>query len=384
MKNTILSILIAVFLFIVLQGFQCGSTEMTSAKLYIQRNDWRGAEVALAREAAKNPKNAEAQYFLGFARLQLAKFPDALIALNQSLEASNEFASKIKDAKHFGWAQTLNLGVTQYNASISASKDSAPMLRAKAIESYKTSIAFEPDSLVSYNRLAIAQSANSDYDGEISTIKEALKKKKDPELYRMLINTYSLMAEEAEGKGNKKVADENYNNALMQLTDARKVDPENEDLLRIMIDLYIRVGKANDAKPAMREALQKDPKNKLYNYNLGALLMQGDSLEQAVKHFEAAIAVDSVYEVALRNCSLAYMKIGEKIKQSTADSKKDSKDNKTYVAKFKQAVVLLERLTAMKNDDPNLWDALATAYGNAGMFKEATKAINKADSLRKK
>ena len=60
-----------------------------------------------------------------------------------------------------------------------------------------------------------------------------------------------------------------------------------------------------------------------------------------------------------------------------------AKEDKAYVEKFKTAVTYLERLTRANDKDPNVWDALATAYGNAGMFKEAKKAIEKADELRK-
>ena len=313
-------------------------------------------------------------------------FKDALIALNRSSELSNEYTSKIKDAKQYGWAQTLNLGVSQYNSSISASKDSAGMLREKAIDSYKLSIAYNPDSVLGYNRLAIAQSAQGDFDGEISSLKQALQRRKDVDAYTMLINTYIQIAEDAETKGNKQSAAENYDNSLAQLTEARKLDPDNQELLKTMIDLYIRIGKADEAKPMMRMALQKDPKNKLYLYNLGVLLMQGDSLQQAIQYFEAAIQDSSTYDLALRNCALAYMKIGDKMKQEASENeaKKKGKGDKGYVEKFKKAALLLEQLTSIKNDDPIVWDALATAYGNAGMFKEAKKAIDKADALRKK
>ncbi|MGA9364528.1 MAG: hypothetical protein WBW16_09195, partial [Bacteroidota bacterium] len=46
-------------------GFQCGTTEMTSARLYIQKSDWDNAIRNLESELAKNPTNEEAWYLLG-------------------------------------------------------------------------------------------------------------------------------------------------------------------------------------------------------------------------------------------------------------------------------------------------------------------------------
>jgi tetratricopeptide (TPR) repeat protein len=45
----------------------------------------------------------------------------------------------------------------------------------------------------------------------------------------------------------------------------------------------------------------------------------------------------------------------------------------------------LERLIKIppQDKDPNVWDALASAYVNAGMIPEAMKATEKADNLRK-
>jgi len=386
----VIALLVIIAASFMVTGFQCGSTEMTSAKLYIQRSDWPSAEKALTTEVEKNPTNAEAWYFLGYARLQLKEFKESLDALNHSLQAGPEYASKVSDAKHYGWQQTLNDGVSKYNASIpdSIPKEAKAALRQQAIDSYNLAIEFEPDSDVTYHRMAVAQMAQNNFDEEIAYLKKALDHKKDPEYFRMIIIAYTQKGEDAEAKGSKQDATTSYTNAIAELIEARKLDPNNEDLLRTMIDLYIRVGKAEEAKPAMREAIAKDPNNKVYLYDLGVLLMNSDSLKESIQNFDAALAVDDKYEEALRNRAVAYMKLGQKMKDivdASVDAKnKDKEVDKSYVEFFKQAAKSLERLTELKPNDPTLWDALATAYGNSGMYKEATKAIEKADALKKK
>jgi len=60
---TLVFILIAGMAFV---GFDCSSTEMTSAKLYIQQKNYDKALESLQKEVAKNPQSAEGYYYLGY------------------------------------------------------------------------------------------------------------------------------------------------------------------------------------------------------------------------------------------------------------------------------------------------------------------------------
>jgi len=385
-KYTIFAIL-ALFLtsIFIFTGFQCSSQEMTSAKLYIQRSEWASAEKSLIQEVAKNPQNAEAWYLLGTTRMQLINYMGAIEAFDNSLKNSNEFAEKIAQAKKYIWGQSLNAGVNYFNKSISASADSAALLRKQAIEYYNTALYVNPDSVITYQNLAVAQHANGNYDDEINTLKEGLKHKQTSTLYTSLINAYLTKAQNAEAAGDKQVANQNYDEAIKAIIDARKIAPEDNDLLATMIDIHIRIGKANEAKPYIREAVAADPNNKVYQYNLGVLLMQTDSLEEAIKHFEAALKTDPNYDVALQNIGVAYMRIGDKMKQEAQQNQDLKKEvDKSYIDKFKKAVSYFEHLVEIKKEDANVWDLMASAYANANMLKEAKEALEKADSLRKK
>ncbi|MBI4811170.1 MAG: tetratricopeptide repeat protein [Ignavibacteriales bacterium] len=386
MKNyTILAILTIILTsFLLFTGFQCASQEMTSAKLYIQRSDWESAEKWLTQEVQKNPQNAEAWWLLGSARMQRTNYKGAVEAFDASLKNSNEFTEKISQAKKYIWGQALNMGVNYFNKSISASADSAVLLRQQAIESYNTALIVNADSVITYQNLAVAQHANGNYDDEIATLKEGLKRKQTSALHTSLINAYLTKAQNAEAASNKQEANANYDNAIAAIIEARKFSPDDVELLATMIDLYVRLGKASDAKPYIREAVAKDPTNKVYQYNLGVLLMQTDSLEEAIIHFEAALQADPKYDVALQNIGVAYMRIGDKMKQDaqSQDLKKDT--DKLYLEKFKKAVGYLEQLVELKKEDPNAWDLMASAYANANLLKEAKAALETADALRNK
>ena len=385
MKNyTIFAILTLVLSVFLLTGFQCASQEMTSAKLYIQRSDWQSAEKWLVKEVEKNPTNGEAWWLLGNTRMQMGNYKGSVEAYNASLKNSNEFTDKIYPAKKYIWSQSLNQGVNFYNQSLKASPDSSKMLIEKAIASYGLALEVNPDSAITYQNLAAAYHTQGNLNEEIKMLKQALIRKQNVAVHTLLINAYLQKAQAADAKSDKQGASEDYNNALTAIIDARKIAPENVELLAAMIDIHVRLGRANEAKPYIREAIEKDPNNKVYQYDLGVLLMQTDSLYEAITRFENSLKVDPKYEVALQNIGVAYMRVGDKLKQAaqTTDVKKIV--DKTYLEKFKKATEYFEQLTTVKPDNPNAWDLLASAYANADMVKEAEDALKKADALRKK
>ena len=375
-------------------GFQCGSADVTSAKLYIQHEEWDKAEASLTKEVAKNPANAEAWFLLGQTRMKKLNFSGMMEAFNNSLKTSKEFEKNISDNKKYVWGLTLNQGVGFYNKYVSAvkengqtPKDSARMFLDQAIASYDTAIVVNPDSAVTYQNLAIAYHLNGNFDQEISAMKEAVKRKPADDEYASIINAYIKKGDAASDRNNKQEATEDYNNALSYLNEGRKFDPSNQEFLTNMIDLYIKTNRTSEAMPYMYEVIAKDPSNKVFHFNLGVLLMQGnnvDSLKKAVDQFDAALQIDGKYEPALINIAVCNIKIGDNLRQKVINSGAQGNSDKSYIAYFKKAAGYYQQLTILKPDEPKYFDALATAYANADMGKEAQKASDKAEALRKK
>lgn len=380
----------ALTLLLTLTGFQCGSSEMTTAKLAYSQKNLPKADSSFMKEVEKNPANGEAWYYLGMVRLERGNYAGMVEAFKQSLSVSNEFEPKIIDAKKYAWGQMLNAGVNHYNTSVTlakdaATKDSSDLYRQKAIEEYKLALQINPDSVITYQNLAVAQHVSGDYDGEIANLEKALTIRKDPQLSSSLINAYIQKAEDAKKAGKTAEATEGFNRAIAALSDQIKQNPGDEELLRTQINLYIEAGRSMDALPLIKEAVAKDPKNKVYQNNLGLLLLDQGNVDEAIQHFDAAVAVDSTYDQALRNGAVAYMKTGVKMKEDAeAKAKNKGVVDKSYMQKFKKAVVLLEKLNSLKPDNADFLEALASAYGNAGMFKQAEAAMKKSDSLRRK
>ncbi len=375
---------------LIITGFQCGSSEMTTAKLAYSQHNLEKADSSFAKEVEKNPANAEAWYYLGRVRLDRGNYAGMIEAYKQSLAAGKEFEPRIIEDKKFAWAQMLNKGVGYHNRSVSMEKDpslkdSAADYRKMAIDTYKLAIQINPDSSITYQNLAVDEHLSGNYDEEIVYLKKALETKQSPELTMMVINAYIQKAENAKKAGKTTEAAENFNQAIAAMTAARAANPGDEEMLGTLINVYIEAGRTKDALPLIKEAVEKDPKNKVYQNDLGLLLLDQQNYEEAVRHFDAAIAADSTFDQGLRNGAVAYMKLGQKMKEEAeAKAGPKGKVDKSYVEKFKRAVVLLEKLNSLKPNQTDFLEALATAYANAGMYKQAEAKMKAADALRKK
>ena len=200
-KYLLLTALTIVCSSIAFMGFQCGSAETTSAKLYIQRKDFASAEKSLIKEVEKNPSNAEAWYMLGDVRRELGDIKGMMAAFDASLKINNECQKRISDAKLNIWGTRINLGVGKYNASKSVSGDSAKMFLTSAVSAYNDALMVNPDSAITYQNLAVAHIALGNTDSSIVYLKASLARKSDPQFWTFLINAYVTKAEEAKTAG---------------------------------------------------------------------------------------------------------------------------------------------------------------------------------------
>jgi tetratricopeptide (TPR) repeat protein len=368
-----------------LMGFQCGSAEVTSAKLYESRQDWVNMEKALVKETEKNSNNAEAWFLLGKSRMMQKKVKEMVEAYDRSLQVSNEFQKEITDIKKFVWGSSVNEGVNDFNHSNKAPADSVQILRQKALDAYNNAIIVIPESTLAYQNIAIVYRVMGNIDEEIRYLKLDLDKKKDIQTSIDLITAYLRKADDLKKEGKDPL--EYTNMAINTIAEARASDPDNQELLGTLINTYIDAGRSEEAMPFIQEAVQKNPNNKIFQHDLGILLKKMGKLEEAIVHYDAAISLDGSFEDALRNGSVAYLELGDKMKKvalEQANQKGNKSIDKSYIDKFKKAIIYLEKLKELRPDDAQIWDALAIAYGNAEMMDKAKEAIKKADKLRDK
>lgn len=389
MKRNIIFMLSSILLMISLSAFQCSSTELTSAKLYIQQKNYPKAIEALKKEVEKNPKSDEGYYWLGVVYGEQGEFKEMVDALNKSLEISDKYKKEIESAKKAYWTNAFNKGVSFFNkAAKVTSEDSVKMFREKAVDSFDEAIMIEPDSADNYKNLAFAYLQAGESEEAIKPLEKLISLEKSPDTYRILGQIYSQKGITDENKYKKSkdpndslAAVENYNNAIKILEDGRKYYPDDEDILFYLTNAYVGANKTDVAMVAFKAGVEKAPNNQYYRYNYGTLLLQSGDFEKAAEQFQKAIDIDSTYHSAYYNLAVSYIRWGTALRER-ADSL--GKDDPEYQIKYQEALPLLKKAIELKPEDPLSWETIAKVYAVLGMNKESQDAFNKADQYRPK
>jgi len=358
-------------------AFQCSSTEITSAKLYIQQKNLDKALESLKKEIKKNPKSDEGYYLLGYVLGEKGDVKGMLENFDKSAAISNKFAKNIDESKKYHWADGFNKGVQFFNRSAKyAGTDSSKTFMDKAISQFKNAIMCEPDSADTYKNLAFAYLNIGDNDSAIEPLTKVLNLTKSADAYVQLGNIYIQKGVKLEADGNKDEAMKEYNKTVKLLEEGRKLYPGNGDILMLLSNSYIAAGKLDVAKEAFKAGVEKEPDNKFYRYNYGSLLLNAKEYAEAAKQLAKAVELDPDYENAIYNLAVTYVKWGAEMRE--ADPESDS-----YKEKYKLALPLLEKYLTIKKEESAIWDLLGKVYANLGMDDKSKEAFENADTYRK-
>ena len=370
-------------------GFECASTELTSAKLYIQQKNYTKALESLQREVEKNPQSDEGYYLLGYVSGELGNFDTLVYAFNKSLAISKQFEKDIDASKKYYWAQSFNHGVQNFQkGSISKDKDSAQIFFDKSIAAFKNAIAIEPDSADTFKNLAFVYMTEQKFDEAVEPLQTLIQKEKTIDGYRYLGEIYYDKAVKFRNQyGNTHnvndslSANEYYEKTINLAQEGRKLYPNDSELLILLSNSYIGAQKIDIAIGAFKIGVDQDPGNKYYRYNYGVLLLGNNDFREAEEQFIKAIEIDPAYQNAIYNLGVTYVKWGAKLAKENED-KKDNQDT-VFMEKYRASLPYLERSLQLKPDDAAMWELVGRVYTVLGQQDKAQKAFDKADALRK-
>ena len=364
-------------------AFQCSSSELTSAKLYIQQENYDKAKEVLLQEVQNNPLSSEGNYLLGYLYGEEGDFAKMVEYYDASLAIENKFEKEISDSKMYHWANNFNKGVSAFNkAAETTSEDSTKMYFENAIENFENSIMLEPDSSGAYQNLALAYLNSGRPDDAVEPLKTLLDIKKSENTYVMLGQIYVNQGEALNSKGTAQdsaLAIEKLDEAIKYLQEGRKLFPENSDILLYLSNAYIKSNKLDVAMDAFESGVKQEPENQYYRYNYGVLLLQANEFEEAEAQFKKAIEIDPDYTNAYYNIAATYVKWGTTLRDQAEAEETGSTE---YLKKFEAALPYLEKYVELNPDDAAMWELLGKVYANLGMTEKSTEAFEKADEHR--
>lgn len=377
-----------VFMWLTFSAYQCASTEITSARLYIQQKNWDKAEEVLKKEVTKNPQSEEGWYLTGFVKHEKRDYKGMLEAFQNALKIGNKFEREINQLLKASWAENFNDGVNYFNlANRMTNPDSVKMLRQKAINAFETAIQMQPDSNDTYRNLVFVYLSAGDLEGSIEPSERWVKRVKSLESYQVLTEIYYTKAEQQWMKylTTKNIQDsvkaiELYNITEQYASEGLQKYPNDGTLNSFLFNTFISLGKKDLALQKAKDAVDQNPNDKYTNYNYGTMLLEAKDYEQAVKYFKKSLEIDPNYENAIYNIAACYINWGIQVREKEEET---NATERTYKRYFEEARVYLEKLVELTPNDFKTWERLGQVYAVLGMKDKAEQAFNKADELRK-
>lgn len=383
-----------VIAYLSLTGFQCGSAEATSARLYMSQKQFDKAEDALLKQVTKDPKDEEAWFMLGGVRIELKKFLEANQAYDKALALSDVHKKEIMNNKTFYWGHFLNRGVEAYNRG-----RSNPASYDTAVTQFETSIQFQPDSANTYQYLALAQLAKGQDEKAIESLQKALQRNPDhADALKVLGGIYLARANEKREAKDEAGTKANLEKAAEVYETARKAHPERIEYISQLIDIYQNLNREDKSLALTRDALAQDPNNRTFIYVYGEFLLKQNKFDESTQQLRKIAdakpdSVDVIYSNANYNLGVAYQNWGVSLKEAAekkaeAEQKsgkkgKETKEDQSYKEKFNMARTYFEKTSELRPNDPVIWQQLAKLYAVLNMSEKAKAAFKKFDELNK-
>ena len=102
------------------------------------------------------------------------------------------------------------------------------------------------------------------------------------------------------------IANKLYDDALISLGEAEKINPNMSEIYFTKSTLYIKQSKLTKAKLALKLGLDLDPDNYRAIFQLGNILLMEKDYKSAIKFFEQATEINPKFWQAINNKGLAY------------------------------------------------------------------------------
>ena len=380
MKQSKLFVIAFLVLSMLFVGYQCGSTEITSAKLYIQQKNYDKAIEVLQKEITKNPKSDEGYYLLGYVQGEQGNFNEMVDSYDKSLAISKSFEKNINDSRKYFWAQAFNRGVSLYQRGVkSTDPDSQKVFYDKSIADFKSALNIEPDSGDTYKNLAFVYLSKGDNEAAIEPLKQLIAREQSLDGYKFLGEIYYVNGTNLKAQEKNDEAKVEFNKSIDVLEEGLKLYPDNAEMLVTLSTAYIGADRGNEAREKYKKLVESKPDDKNIRYNYGVLLLGADDFEGAETQFKKAIEIDPAYDNAIYNLGVTYLKWGTYLNKKADE---EGKVNDEYKAKYQMALPYLEKAVEMPDANAQTWELLGKVYSVLGMNEDATKAFNKADEMR--
>ncbi len=317
--------------------------DISRAEDAIQKNDFTSAEPLLKKALAKDPKNYQAWFDLGFVYNRLNREADSIHAYRQSVAAKPDVfesnlnlglmlarsnnpeaeqflraAAKLKPTDHIAEGQArawLSLGHLLENTKPD-----------QALEAYQKAAALTPQDPEPHLSAGLLRERRKDFDGAEAEYRQV--RVLDPHSSEAVIgltNIYMKSKRFADAEpllqqlvkerpddaglhlqlGRVLAAQGKKDEAVPEIQAALKLSPNDAEAQRDLADLQTESGSVADAEKTYRDLLKSNPNDADSHNSLGELLLKQHNFTEAQQEFLATIKLKPDFGPAYGNLAIA-------------------------------------------------------------------------------
>lgn len=213
----------------------------------------------------------------------------------------------------------------------------------------------------------------------------------DPKVYLTWARSvYAQAAKASRREPGEELSDEAkklWDKVLQIAADGKKNNPDNGDMVKFMIDGYIRLGESDKAIASLEETVENNPEDKISYFSLGTLYDEKGDFQKAEAAFQKAIEIDPDFFDARFNYFVLY---NNQIRETAAELNElidsrggytDPEKGKALEEKItnqrKEAIEILSKCHELKPEDTIVIENLAFLYNAIGDEEKAEEMNSK-------
>ena len=357
----------AVLLSFMILFMACQTKEVTSAKVYIQQDDWDKAIEQLEMAVSMYPNDVEAHYLLGEGMSQKQNWERMNEMFDKSLKLAPTFEAQIKNTRDKNWVSQFNGGVAKMNNNDIEG----------AVKNFSTAVRIDPSRSDAYKTLGIAYSRLDDLDKAKENFGKVLEMEPDnKDAINGLDNIHFQLKE--------------YDQVVELEKKTLEMNPEDKDAIANLALAYDFLGDREKARQTYEEALKKNPGDKDLTFNLARLHFLGDEYDEAIALFNELLAGDPDDYEANKQVGNAYLSMADEyrktlVEKENAGEEVTAEEREKLNDFYNKAMPYLEKAIKIMEENPDipvesaLYNNLAVAYVNIGEAEKGKMYFDKAE-----
>ena len=275
-------------LFVVLFMISCTSEEYTSAKLYLQQNEYEKAEKFLIKAMVVEPDNPEIPFQLGryiYGRsgrwTEMNEAFDKALAINPQAKIldGKTVEEFVKMSRYQFWTDAYNNGVKTYNSAKNLEGEEKNETIKNAIKEFNSAVSIKPDESFNYTMLSTCYYELGETDTSAELITKAVSI--SPDDFNANLTAGQILTRNGRP-----------DDALLYLEKAVELEPQNSSAIRTLAQTYYDIGNTDASISTYERAINATGDNKTkadLHFNLGILYNQVGEFDAAEDHFTTAL-----------------------------------------------------------------------------------------------